>query len=433
MIEKYSNAHFHEELFFKRAASGLDMYIVPKKGFSKTFVYFAVSYGGMDSHFILDGRNVKVPGGVAHFLEHKLFESKDSSLFAAFNQRGANVNAFTNGNSTVYHFSCTEMVEENIQALMSFVQKFTITESEVEKERGIISEEIAMYEDQPDWQIYQQVLKSIFHSHPIRQSIAGNKEDIQRIQLSDLEKCYHGFYTPHNCFVLVVGDVSPPETFQVIERAQHPDFMNRTFLVEAIDSNEPRHVAKERTEIVFPASNGKTLIGFKEKPMTLKGKALYRHVLVSQLMNDMFFGRASLLYNRLYQMGLVNRTFGVDYLYDKSYGFTLVGGDEMDPDGVMGVVKAYACELESGVLQIDEALEAQFVRLKKKTLGRYLMSFNSLEFIGHQYVTHILKGINPMDSIDLMGTIEIEDVIRRFLSHIVHNTPAIVTLKAPLE
>lgn len=433
MIEKYVNAHLQEELFFKRAASGLDMYIVPKKGFSKTFVYFAVSYGGMDSHFILDGRNETLPGGVAHFLEHKLFESKESNLFAEFNQRGASVNAFTNANSTVYHFACTESVAENITALMSFVQKISITESEVDKERDIIAEEIAMYEDQPDWQIYQQALKCIFSSHPIRQSIAGDKDDISRIQLGDLEKCYHAFYTPHNCFVLVVGDVSPPETFKVIERAQHRDFMNRTFLVERIDPNEPRHVAQERLEMNFPVTNTKTLIGFKEKPLGLKGKALYRHVLVSKLMNDMFFGKASLLYNRLYQMGQINGTFGIDYLFDKTYGFTLLGGDNLDSDGVMGVIRAYASELEAGVLEIDAALEAQFERLKKKTLGRYLMSFNSLEFIGHQYVTHIMKGINPMDSIDLMATIEIEDVLRRFLSHIVNNTPAIVTLKSNQE
>jgi predicted Zn-dependent peptidase len=432
MIEKYTNEHLGETLHYKKAASGLDMYVVQKKDFTKTFAYYATAYGGNDSEFLHRGVHIEMPQGMAHFLEHKLFESKEKSIFKRFNQRGASVNAYTNAKATVYYFSATESFEENLKDLMDFVQVLEITEDDVEKEKGIIQEEIAMYLDQADWRLYQSTLEALYRVFPMRHSIAGNYRSLLRIEKSDLDYCYKTFYTPRNSFVLVVGDVPIRETFDLIEATQTVEFINRPFEVERLSYPEPISVNTERVDIPFNVSQVKSFIGFKDSVEGIKGKSLYRRSLVSKLMNELFFGRASVIYNRLYQSGQINTTFGIDYLYDQGYGFTLIGGDGHDPEAVHAAILAFGLEVDDDQDALLDDLESQFERVKRKAMGRYLMSFNGLEFIGHQYVSHILKGINPMDYLDTMEGIRVEEVIERFKSHLIKQTPCIVTL-SPLN
>lgn len=434
MIEIFENHYLNEKLHYKKSASGLDIYTIPKQGFSKTFVYFGVKFGGKDVAKIVDGQVKKWPEGTAHFLEHKLFESQEKDLFQKFNSRGASINAYTNASSTVYYFSCTEQLRENLDALLRMVQHLELTEEDVEREKSIITQEIAMYRDQADWQLYHRTLRALYHNHPIRRSVAGDELSISKIDVALLMAAYKTFYTPHNAFVLVVGDVVPKSIVEWVEQAMTVEFKNRGAKVETVAVSEPDSVKFDYVAYPFELSYSKLLVGFKDTNRPLKGKSLYRHSLVVRMMQELFFGRASELYNRLYQSGVVNATFGVDYLFDVDYGFSLIGGDNMDAEALLVAIKAYGLEVDHQTKEGDtkewlEALQEQFDAVKSRALGRYLMSYNGLEFIGHHFVTHILKGINPLNYVDLIESVTLEEVLSVFAKHIVNAQPAIVQLQ----
>lgn len=433
MIEIYENKELKERLHYKKTASGLDVYVIPKEGFTKTYVYFAVKFGGRHTATIVDNQLLKLPEGTAHFLEHKLFESQEKDLFKRFNARGASVNAYTNATATVYYFSATELIEENLKDLLAMVQNLSVTEADVEREKQIIAQEIAMYRDQADWQLYHRMLRALYHKHPIRQRVAGDEQSISEIDLECLERAYRAFYTPSNCFVFAVGAVNPQGFIGEVERNLTPDFMNRGSKIEAIAPVEPNSVRFDRLSYPFAVAYTKCLIGIKDTDRPLQGKALYRQSLVVRLMQELFFGRASELYNRLYQTGVVNATFGVDYLFDYDYGFSLIGGDNLDPEGVWSAIRAYGQELETAFNSAEFsahqiALETQFEQVKRRAMGRYLMSYNGLEFIGHHFVTHILKGINPLNYLELVAQINFQEVLEAFFMAVNQSTPALVSL-----
>ncbi len=433
MIEIYENTAINEKLHYKKTPSGLDVYVIPKAGFSKTYAYFAFKFGGRDTQLIIDGQSVKFPEGTAHFLEHKLFESREKDLFKKFNEKGASVNAFTNASSTVYYLSCSESLKENLHALLTMAQTLDITEEDVEREKRIIAQEIDMYRDQADWQLYHRTLRAMYHKHPIRQSVAGDASSVASIDLEMLYRAYNAFYTPTNSFVLVVGDVNPQQIMDWVEGSLTTPFKNRISILEAVSSSEPSKVKFDRVAYPFAVGFSKCLLGFKDNYRPLTGKALYHQSLVVRMMQELFFGRASILYNRLYQSGTVNATFGVDYLFDTDYGFTLIGGDNIEPEHVLAQIRDYGTEL---ITQIDQGasseyyqeLERQFEQVKRRALGRYLMSYNGLDFIGHHFVTHILKGINPLNYVELVEGISFNTVVKAFFSQIHDQTPAVVTL-----
>lgn len=434
MIEIYENTTLQERLHYKKSPSGLDVYVIPKAGFSKAYAYFAFKFGGRDTERIVNDQLVRFPEGTAHFLEHKLFESQEKDLFKRFNARGATVNAYTNAASTVYYFSATEHLQENLQALLSMVQRLEITEADVEREKGIIGQEIDMYRDQADWQLYHRTLRALYHKHPLRQSVAGDEASIAAIDMAVLNRAYRTFYTPGNSFVLVVGDVNPSEVMAWVESGLTTDFINRSARLEAVSPSEPEAVRFDRLSYPFALAYSKSLMGFKDTVRPLYGKQLYRRSLILRLMQELFFGRASELYNRLYQSGIVNATFGVDYLFDVDYGFSLIGGDNMDPEAVLAAIRTYGIELDSRLAGEDahghrQELERQFEQVKRRAIGRYLMSYNGLEFIGHHFVTHILKGINPLHYPEIVEQVSFEEVLAAFESHVLGNTPALVSLE----
>ena len=317
--------------------------------------------------------------------------------------------------------------------MLGMVQQLDIDEADVEREKRIIGEEIAMYRDQADWQLYHRTLRALYHKHPIRQSVSGDESSIEEITLQILQKAYSSFYTPNNSFVLVVGDVVPQQVIEWVEEGLTVEFKNRLSILEAVAPLEPHTVKFDRVAYPFSVPYTKCLFGFKDNVRPLLGKQLYRQSLVVRIMQELFFGRASVLYNRMYQSGIVNATFGVDYLFDADYGFTLMGGDNIEPDHVIAALRAYGMELKD---QLDQGqntsfyleLNQQFEQVKRRALGRYLMSYNGLEFIGHHFITHILKGINPLNYIELVEAVDLDAVVATFFAHIDKTTPAIITL-----
>ena len=219
-MEKIEFKQLQEELYHEKLENGLEVYILPKKGFNKTFATFTTKYGSIDNHFVpLESEEyIKVPDGIAHFLEHKLFEKEDGDVFQQFSKQGASANAFTSFTRTAYLFSSTSNVELNLDTLMDFVQEPYFSEKTVEKEKGIIGQEITMYDDNPDWRLYYGVIQNLYENHPVRIDIAGTVESISHINKDLLYECYGTFYHPSNMLLFVVGPVNVEQTYEANKR-----------------------------------------------------------------------------------------------------------------------------------------------------------------------------------------------------------------------
>ena len=222
-MEKIEFKQLQEELYHEKLENGLEVYILPKKGFNKTFATFTTKYGSIDNHFVPLGSEeyIKVPDGIAHFLEHKLFEKEDGDVFQQFSKQGASANAFTSFTRTAYLFSSTSNVELNLDTLMDFVQEPYFSEKTVEKEKGIIGQEITMYDDNPDWRLYYGVIQNLYENHPVRIDIAGTVESISHINKDLLYECYGTFYHPSNMLLFVVGPVNVEQTMKQIKDNQN--------------------------------------------------------------------------------------------------------------------------------------------------------------------------------------------------------------------
>src|SRR3954467_6569651 len=221
-MEKISFDQLQEELYHEKLANGLNVYILPKSGFNKSFATFTTNYGSIDNHFVPLGSEeyIKVPDGIAHFLEHKLFEKEDGDVFQQFSRQGASANAFTSFTRTAYLFSSTSDVEKNLETLVDFVQSPYFSEKTVEKEKGIIGQEITMYDDNPDWRLYFGLIQNLYQNHPVKIDIAGTIESISHISKDLLYECYNTFYHPSNMLLFVVGPVDVQKIMEQIKENQ---------------------------------------------------------------------------------------------------------------------------------------------------------------------------------------------------------------------
>ena len=214
-MEKILFEQLQEELYYEKLANGLDVYILPKQGFNKSFATFTTKYGSVDNHFksLEKQEFVQVPDGIAHFLEHKLFEKEDGDVFQQFSKQGASANAFTSFTRTAYLFSSTSEFEQNLTTLIDFVQDPYFSEKTVEKEKGIIGQEINMYDDNPDWRLYFGTIANMYHHHPVKIDIAGTVESIAPITKDMLYECYHTFYHPSNMLLFIIGPVDAERNY----------------------------------------------------------------------------------------------------------------------------------------------------------------------------------------------------------------------------
>ena len=253
-----------EKVLWETLPNGLPVCVVPKPGYARRFAFFPTRYGGMDMRFRLDGRWLDTPAGIAHYLEHKMFDTADGSAMQELAKGGAEPNAFTSNAVTAYYFDCTEHFYENLRILLSFVSVPYFTDESVEKEQGIIAQEIGMIEDNPEWQVYRQMMQALYRHSPVRQSVAGSVESIRRITAQTLYDCHKAFYTPANMCLVVVGDVDPEEVLraarEVLPRESGPAIPRDYGREEDLTPHMAR--IEGRMEVAMPTF----LLGFKCPP-----------------------------------------------------------------------------------------------------------------------------------------------------------------------
>ncbi|MGG3842036.1 EF-P 5-aminopentanol modification-associated protein YfmH [Anoxybacillus kestanbolensis] len=394
-----------EQLFYERLNNGLDVYILPKKEFNKTYATFTTKYGSVDNYFTPYGKTSmkKVPDGIAHFLEHKLFEKEDGDVFQTFSKQGASANAFTSFTRTAYLFSSTTNVENNLETLLNFVQDPYFTEQTVEKEKGIIAQEIRMYDDNPDWRLYFGTIESMYHNHPVKIDIAGTVESISHITKDLLYECYETFYHPSNMLLFVTGPIDPLATLEQIRANQAKKTFRPQTTIERFHYEEPAHVAREKHVIEMNVQTSKCLVGVKAKYVCTTGQEKLKHEWAISLLLDYLFGKSSPHYERLYQQGLIDETFMVDYTEEGDFGFGLIGGDTSQPDKL-------AEEIQRILLQFDVIDDKQVERMKRKKIGTFLRSLNSLEYIANQFTRYAFHHMGLFDVVKTLQSLTCEDL-----------------------
>ncbi len=392
-----------ETCYEERLPNGLLIRVIKKPGFAKKYAFFAINYGSIHTAYTLDGIQCTSPNGVAHYLEHKTFDMEKGNALQIFAQRGASANAFTSYSMTAYYFDCTEQFDENLRLLIEFVSVPYYTQESVEKERGIIAQEIRMYEDNADSRVYENLFAALYAHHPLRIPITGTVESIQEITAQTLNDCHRAFYDPSNMMLCVVGDVEP-EAVISIARALLPGkpggISDRSYgLPETLLPVQSRCEAK--MEIAMPTF----AVGFKCRPAEY-GIASMRQEFIGDLASEVLVGESSALYQRLYEDGLIDTAFSCGYESVPGAAMLNAGGDSRDPEGVCRAIVEQAQQLlETG---IDEAL---FARLKKSSLGRRLRDLDSFESICYRQCAYYFEGSDYFTFPEVYETIEKEDVL----------------------
>jgi len=427
MKELY-NKRIDEKIFYGKSKNDLDVYFMPKKGYTKKHAIFTTNYGSMDSEFVPIGQEkaISVPDGIAHFLEHKLFEEPEENIFDKFSKLGADVNAYTSFNRTAYLFYCTEHFYENLELLIRFVQNPYFTDENVEKEKGIIAQEIKMYEDNSNWKAYFNLLKSMYFQHPIRNDIAGTIESISNISKELLYTAYNTFYHPKNMVLFIVGDLSFNDIMETVNNTEKASKDN-VKQIERVFPEEPSQVKEKFIEEKMHTSSPLFTIGFKDINLGQKGEEMIIKNAHTNIVLEILFGSSSRFYNELYEEGLINSSFGSFYTGNPTYGYSVISGESKDPklafDKIVQLIKR----------PVDQILKKDdFHRLKNKTIGEFLMALNSMDFIAGNFIELYFDDLLIIDYLDLMEKIQYDEVIERFENHITEDNLSLSIIN-PLE
>lgn len=415
-MEKIVNDILKEEVYYEKLDNGLDVYFMPKKGFTKKFAVLATNYGSNDLEFIPINQTekFKVNEGIAHFLEHKMFEQPDGgNAFDKFSKLGASANAYTNFTMTAYLFSCTENFYESLQHLIDYVQTPYFTDENVEKEKGIIEQEIKMYNDDPDWNVYFNCLKAMYSKYPVNIDIAGTVDSIYKITKEELYTCYNTFYNPGNMILFVVGDVDAEKVMEIAKKSNHYDFDKLKNEIERFYPEEPKTVNEKEIVAEFPISMPMFNIGFKDSDVGMKGKELLRKEVITEILLDMILKRGSEIFEELYMSGLINDNFGCGFTSQVDYGYTLIGGESNEPRKVKDIIIKYINKYKEDGLSEDD-----FNRVKKKKMGQFIKYFDSVNFIANNFISYKFKGINLMDYLEVIKQVKFEEVEERLKNHL---------------
>ncbi len=404
-IKEIKNELLNEKYYDIDHPSGLKILVMPKDNYASSYAIFATKYGSIDTMIQMqDGSFKEIPEGTAHFLEHKLFESEDLDAFERFAKTGASANAYTSFDRTGYLFSCSANFKKNLEILLDFVQNPYFTQATVEKEQGIIGQEIDMYKDVPDWEVMFNCLRTMYHNLPVRIDIAGTQESIAQITAETLYGCYDNFYNLHNMVLAVAGNVSVDEVIEAADKVLKP-VEGKMAQRKIID--EPKEVVENYVEEKLSVATPQFMFGFKESWNAPERTT--REEISMEILLDMLSGQSSELYKRLFDGKLINNSFGFEYFTGFGYSCVLFAGESSDPKKVAEeIVKEIKRFRETG---FDEVT---FERTKKKLYGRMIMGMNDVDGIANNMAVSYFAGEDIFADFEIYKTITLDDVTELF-------------------
>ncbi len=354
--------------------SGLTIYVYPMEGYSSTYAIFGTKYGSVNNSFKVDNDDViKVPDGIAHYLEHKLFESEDGDAFSRYAKTGANANAYTSFDKTCYLFSCTDNFEDSLEILLDFVQSPYFTEETVAKEQGIIGQEIKMYDDSPAWRVMFNMLMGMYQNHPVRIDIAGTVESIAQITPEYLYTCYNTFYNLNNMVLCVAGNTTVDTVLSIADKMLKK---SEYHAIDNIFEDEPQGVLEDYVEQKLPVGMPLFNLGFKEtagKKRVDEKTLAYTEILLFLLASS-----TSPLYRKLMDENLINSSFSYEFMEGEGFVATIFSGESHNPEKVADIIKDYITNLKSNGIDKEE-----FEIAKRATYGDAVASMNSNDHIAN--------------------------------------------------
>lgn len=402
-MREIENKNIKEKCYMEKLENGLQVIIIPKKEIQKKYIIWATKFGSIDNTFIdsTTGEKVVIPDGVAHFLEHKMFEQKNGvdSLYVLM-ALGLDANAYTTNDHTAYLFECTDHFYEGLDELMDYVQNPYFTDQNVEKEKGIIGQEIGMYDDDPGWQLYINAMDCLYEKNTIKVDTAGTVETISGINPEMLYKCYNTFYHPSNMVLTVAGDFEPEAILAEIKKRLKDNEVRgeitRIYPEEKLEIN--KKYAEKEMEVSLPLF----MIGFKDNIKDKYNEVVKRHIAIEIILN-MLIGKSSNLYNELYKEGYLLSQPDLEYEFGNEYSHVLIGGQSKNPQKVYEKIAEKIQEMRNNNINVQE-----FERIKKKIYGDYAVEYNNVADIGRMFASDYIKGINSFEYMDKFEEIDAE-------------------------
>ena len=423
-MNKRSYPRLEESAFWQTLPNGLTVAVVPRPGFQRKIAYFVTDFGSLHTQYSLDGQQYRQPMGVAHYLEHKLFDMPEGEVSGAFAALGASVNAFTGYDMTAYHFSCTENFEESLELLLRFVSTPYFPEESVEREKGIIGQEISMAADAPDSRIFEQLVEAMYANHSIRWPILGTEASISRITPEILTQCHSAFYSPENMMLCVVGDVDADSVCSLARRVlgdkRRPTAKKLRPWQEEMKPVSPR--VSCAMEVAMPMFQ----LGFKCEPIG-SGEAAVRMEIIGDLAAEVLYGEASDLYLKMYEDGWIDGSFGGGFETVDSMAMLTAFGDSEVPEKIQSAILTQA-----QTLLTNGVAEETFMGLKRSLLGRRIRGLDSFDSTCFRVCAYHFSNFDYFDFPAVVESVTAEEVLA-FIKRVVTAQRCCLSLITPME
>ncbi len=423
-MKQFTYSGLGEQVYRTTLNNGLPVVVVPRPGFTRKLAYFVTDYGALHTQFQVDGESICAPAGVAHYLEHKLFDMPDRDVTAEFAAMGAIPNAFTSYDMTAYYFSCTENFEGCLRLLLEYVSTPYFTDESVQKEQGIIGQEIGMNEDNPDTRVFENMVDGMYCNHPIAVPILGWRDTIAKITPAVLESCHRAFYRPDNMLLCVVGDVDPAQVVQLAEQILPPkpaETVTRQRRWQE-DMTCKQHYVEQTMEVAMPMFQ----LGFKCEPPENGEQAVFWEA-VGDLAAEALYGESSPLYLQLYEMGLIDNSFAGGYETVEGMALLTASGDSRDPKAVADAIMQAAKRL------VAEGLaEKDFLRMKRSAMGRRIRDLDSFDSTAFRVCAYHFSGFDYFRFPEIYRQVEIKDILD-FIARTVTEERSCLSVITPKE
>ena len=399
-MEIIENKQINEKVYIETLENGMKILVVPKKNTEKKYIIWGTKFGSIDNHFIepKTGKEIKVPDGVAHYLEHKMFEQENGvdSLYKLMSL-GLDANAYTTNDHTAYLFGGTSNFYEGLDELMDYVQHPYFTDENVEKERGIIGQEIGRYDDEPAWKLYVNMMDCLYKNNPIKIDIAGTVESISNITKETLYDCYNTFYHPSNMIMCISGNFEPEKIVQEVKKRLLPK--EKMDKIKRIYPEYENKINKQYKEQKMDVNIPIFIVGFRD---ILKDESCVKKQIAIEIILNSLIGKSSKLYQKLYNEGIIMSPLDFDYEFSDEYSHILISGQSDEPkkvyENILNAIKNEELELED------------FERSKKALYGEYVSEYNDVENIGRLFLQDAIRGINSLEYIESFNKIDINYV-----------------------